>query len=276
MMTHAFKTEFKPLLTLAFAALCLLVPMTAMAQTDAGAIDETPAPDDRLTSVLYNPGTIVQLEGCQNFQTMITLAPDEHVENVGVGDSSAWQVMPNKRGNLLFVKAIAVKGYTNMTVVSDRRTYNFELRTASASYCSQGRIPYELRFIYPAEKPAAAATPAAAPDPNAFLPVPEKRNSAYTYSGAASLVPLRVFDDGTSTYMRWSAGISTPAVYALNADNSESLINYAMRGDYFVIEQVSRGFVLRRGDLKTTLYNDAYTIQALDAESPKPRGRGDK
>lgn len=230
--------------------------------------------DSRLQTIDYDPAAVVRLEGCVNFQTMISFAPDEHVENVGVGDSAAWQVMPNKRGNLLFVKAIAGSGYTNMTVVSDKRSYNFELRTASASECSRGRIAYELRFRYPpAPAKADAGAPAGPVDPNAFLPVPEKRNAAYTYSGDVTLVPIRVFDDGTSTYMKWAAGVSTPAVYALNPDNTESLVNYATRGDYFVIEQVARGFVLRRGELKTVLYNDTYVVQGLDTLSPKPRSK---
>ena len=105
------------------------------------------------------------------------------------------------------------------------------------------------------------------------LPVPEKRNTSYTFSGAVDLVPIRVFDDGTSTYMKWAIGASTPAVYALNSDNSESLINYATRGDYIVVEQVAKGFVLRRGELKAVLYNDSFVVQGLDAQSPKPRTR---
>ncbi len=103
--------------------------------------------------------------------------------------------------------------------------------------------------------------------------MPEKRNAAYTFSGAADLVPIRIFDDGISTYMKWAAGVSTPAVYALNSDNTESIVNYASRGDYFVVEQVAPGFVLRRGELKTVLYNDTYAVQGLDSLSPKPRGK---
>jgi type IV secretion system protein VirB9 len=240
----------------------------------AASFGQTYEPDSRLRTLDYDPAAVVRLEGCQNFQTMITLAPDEHVENVGVGDSAAWQVTPNKRGNLLFVKAIAPKGYTNMSVVSDKRSYSFELRTAPETDCSHGRIIYELRFRYPpAPNAGTPVNPASPPDPNAFLPVPEKRNAAYTFSGAADLVPIRIFDDGISTYMKWAAGVSTPAVYALNSDNTESIVNYASRGDYFVVEQVAPGFVLRRGELKTVLYNDTYAVQGLDSLSPKPRGK---
>ncbi len=250
------------------------LPFIMMAVLPASAMAQSYEPDSRLRTLDYDPAAVVRLEGCQNFQTMITLASDEHVENVGVGDSAAWQVTPNKRGNLIFVKAIAPKGYTNMTVVSDKRSYNFELRTAPASDCARGQLTYELRFRYPpAQSSGTPAAPASPVDPNAFLPVPEKRNAAYTFSGAADLVPIRVFDDGISTYMKWAVGVTAPAVYALNSDNTESIVNYASRGDYFVVEQVAPGFVLRRGELKTVLYNDTYAVQGLDSLSPKPRGK---
>jgi len=90
------------------------------------------------------------------------------------------------------------------------------------------------------------------------------------------LVPLRVFDDGASTYMRWAEGTETPAVYALGQDGTESIVNYANRDDYMVIEEVAKAFVLRRGKASVILYNDAYHVQGLDAQSPRPRGKGGK
>lgn len=239
--------------------------------------------DSRIVTLDYDEAAVVRLEGCVNFQTMVTFGAGEHIENVGLGDSSQWQVMPNKRADLLFVKPLSAKAYSNMTVVSDKHVYNFELRAAPEEACGHGRAIYELRFNYPPDPAAIAAAAAAAAaaktksavptDLNA-LPLPEKRNTAYTYNGNVLLVPLRVFDDGASTYMKWADGTETPAVYALGADGTESIINYANRGDYLVIEQVARAFVLRRGKDKATLYNDAYHVQGLDADSPKPRKGG--
>ena len=243
----------KPLILMSVLA---LLPATASAQTP---------PDARLRTLPYNPDAVTRLDGCRNFQTMISFAADEHIENVGLGDSSQWQVMPNKRGDLLFVKPLAADAFSNMTVVSDKRVYNFELRAAPEADCRKGHVVYDLRFSYPADKAAAAAAASNA------LPPPARRNAAYTYSGAADLAPLRVFDDGGSTFMRWADGVATPAIYALGADGSESLVNYAQRGDYLVVEQVARAFVLRRGELKTVLYNDDFRTQGLDAESPQPR-----
>ncbi len=254
-----------------FVTFLALLPAATMAQTSP-ATQSDPG-DSRLRAIAYQPAQVVRLEGCLNFQTMITLAPNEHVENVGLGDSSAWQVTPNKRGNLVFVKPLSAHGYSNMTVVTDKRSYNFELKTAPEADCAHGRVLYELRFSYTPDTPASTVNPSRPPDPNANLPVPEKRNAAYTYSGSVDLVPIRVFDDGTSTYMKWVANVTTPAIYALNSDNSESLVNYAIRGDYIVVEQIAKGFVLRRGEMKSVLYNDAYVVQGLDDQSPKPRAR---
>ena len=237
-----------------------------------------PDSDSRLSVIPYDAGEVYRLSGCVGFQTTIALADNEHVDNVSLGDSAAWQVAANKRGNLLFVKPTAEHAFTNMTVVTDKRSYNFELRNASESDCNHGRLTYQLRFRYPPDAPlgtTVAPSKPPAPDPNAFLPAVEKRNSAYSYTGATDLVPLRVFDDGLSTYFKWSADVQSPAVYAVNSDNSESIVNYASRGDYLVVEQVARAYVLRRGNLKATLYNDAYKQIGLDAQSPQPR-KGNK
>ena len=229
--------------------------------------------DARLRYVDYNAGEIYRLTGCMGFQTTVTLASNEHVDTVSIGDSSAWQVTANKRGDLMFLKPTATKAFTNLTVITDKRTYNFELRNASEADCNKGRVAYELRFRYPPEAPVGApvAGPKAPVDPNAFLPPIEKRNTAYSYTGSTELVPLRIFDDGLSTYFRWSASVPTPAVYALGSDNSENIVNYSARGDYLVVEQVARAYVLRRGNLRAILYNDAYKVEGLDAQSPRPR-----
>jgi len=229
--------------------------------------------ESRIRTVEYDEAAVVRLEACVNFQTMITFGAGEHIENIGLGDASQWQVAPNKRGDLLFLKPTAANAFSNMSVVTDQHRYNFELRTASAAACRRGEVVYDLRFTYrPEPVDLEALQNLAAPaDPESDLPVPEKRNRSYTYSGNKELVPLRVFDDGTSTWFLWAEGVAAPAVYAVTSGNSESLINYASHGDYMVADVVARAFTLRRGDQTAVLYNDAFIVPSLDALSPQPR-----
>ena len=81
--------------------------------------------DPHIQRVLYNPEQVVALHGAIGWQIMIEFNGDERIENVSIGDSLAWQVTPNKRARMLFLKPLLRKGATNMTVVTSLRRYAF-------------------------------------------------------------------------------------------------------------------------------------------------------
>ncbi len=223
-------------LLLASAALALAMPLQAA--------------DRRLVSRLYNADEVIQLDGQVGVQASIAFAEDEHIENVAVGDSSSWQITPNKRANLLFVKPLAARARTNMTVVTDRRTYFFDLIAAPAA-----RPVYLLRFTYPDEPKAAvqqAGAPALSEDEVRLAggekPVdPARLNFAWGKRGDAKLLPAQVYDDGTATYLNWSQGVSLPAILIRDEKGAEGPVNYAVRGDVIVIEGVPALIQLRAG-----------------------------
>jgi type IV secretion system protein VirB9 len=233
--------------------------------------------DGRIREVDYDDKQVVRLDGCFGFQTTIEFARGERIENVGIGDAAQWLVVPNKRADMLFVKPAYRVSHSNMTVSTDRRRYNFELSARDSAACKAGTVVYNLRFKYPAE-PAPPPEVAvglgelakAEPAPP-VEPPPEQRNAAYTFTGAKENIPVRVFDNGRATYFRWAEGTTTPAVYAIAADKTESLVSFSASGDYLVVPQVAPSFILRRGNAVAVLYNDAYQTPALDAASPQPR-----
>jgi type IV secretion system protein VirB9 len=230
--------------------------------------------DPRIQTVTYDPDTVIRLNGCFGYQTLIQFGPGEAVENVGIGDAAQWLVTPNKRGDLLFVKPAYRTTRGNMTVSTNRRTYAFELSAEASARCAQGDVVYTLRFAYPqdaVEAALAAETPALSAPIAPAEPSPAARNLAYTFSGARENVPVRVFDDGRSTWFRWSEGATTPAVYAVATDHTESAVAFTSQGDWLVAPVVAPTFVLRRGNAVATLFNDAYQTPALDAGSPQPR-----
>ena len=244
------------------------------------AADAAAAPrDSRIRELAYDENAVTKLKGCSGFQSMVEFGPDEHIENIAVGDAMGWQVTPNKRANLLFLKPAQLSGRSNMTVVTDRRRYNFELTARAGAACTRGQVVYDLRFRYPAEPPPvplATATPASEPAPaQDETPPPNLRNTAYSFTGASANVPQRAFDDGKSTYLRWADGVDAPAIYALAPDKTERLVNYAVKGDYVVLDQVGPAYVLRRGNAVAVLYNDAFQTPKLDMAAPQPRAAAD-
>ncbi|MFZ9395585.1 MAG: TrbG/VirB9 family P-type conjugative transfer protein [Erythrobacter sp.] len=220
------------------------------------------ADDPRLVERLYNPAEVVRIEGKPRVQATIMFGEDEVIENVAIGDSQAWQVTPNKRANLLFVKPLAPTATTNMTVVTSKRTYLFDLVASP-----RGRPVYVLSFTYPddpadaqaeaalaARQAASSEEMAAATDPFAVAD-PAALNFAWAMAGDAALHPARAYDDGRATFLAWPADRAVPAILVRNAEGVEGPVNYTVRGEAIVVQGVPREIVLRSGDNSAVLTN---------------------
>ena len=208
--------------------------------------------DNRIRSLAYNPNEIVRIVGKTGIQSTIEFATDERIENVAVGDSSKWQITPNRRASLLFVKPLAARSRTNMTVVTDRRTYMFDL-------VAGGTMPiYALKFSYPNEKPPEAAKPAqqaaAAPASVQATMTAEKLHFDWNKKGSGKLLPTRIFDDGQSVYLAWDKETPLPAILTQSEDRKEGPVNYRMSGEYIVISPIPANLVLRYGNRVATLW----------------------
>lgn len=232
----------------------------------AAAPDRATWVDPHIRNIAYDPDHLVTLRGQLGFQIMIEFAPDEHIENVSIGDALAWQVVPNKRANILFLKPLDANILTNMSVVTDQRRYIFDLdasRSKAAHSEHGGARTYVVRFLYPAAPVEATAAPTAPPPP-------VRSNTRYSYTGARSLLPTLVFDDGRFTYFKWSEQTPTPAIFALTGKGEESLVNYGVRQGYTIVEQIAPRFILRNGSETTTLINAAWRDPDPGPEAPPP------
>ncbi len=229
--------------------------------------------DARLATRLFNPDEVVRIDGRTGVQATIAFAEDEHIENVAIGDSTSWQVTPNKRANLLFVKPLAAKARTNMTVVTDRRTYFFDLVAAA-----QGLPVYVLRFTYPEEEKPDTSTQLAASaltleESQAASASQEERpvdpanlNFAWKMKGKSALLPSRIYDDGNATYLAWPAKTPIPAIQIRNESGAEGPVNFAVRGDVIVVEGTHDLIVLRSG-------KDSATLENLSPGNPETLAR---
>jgi type IV secretion system protein VirB9 len=225
------------------------------------------ADDPRMIRHQYTAGEVVRIEGRSNVQATIQFGEDELIENVAIGDSESWQVTPNKRANLLFIKPLGERAATNMTVVTDKHVYLFDLVASPAN-----RAPtYMLSFTYPKQAQpvrqadASAMRPvahpngveaAAAADPYAIID-PTQLNFAWVPSGDKNLLPTQVYDNGEATFLAWRDGTAVPAILVKNEEGAEGPINFAVRGNVIVIQGVPRQLILRSGHDMAKLDNKA-------------------
>lgn len=234
--------------------------------------------DDRLVHHAFNENEVVRIEGKAGVQATIAFGDGESIENVAVGDSQAWQITPNKRADLLFVKPLQDAARTNMTVVTNRHTYFFDLIASPRS-----RPLYLLRFTYkdgPRETPGAAKLnpdeqALASGDPAAVPVDPAILNFAWKRSGSDKLLPARVYDDGNATYLVWPEKAVVPAILVQNEKGEEGPVNYAVRGDTIVLADVPRKIILRSGKASAQLANIgpqpvARTNAAVAANTAEP------
>lgn len=239
------------------AAFALALATTTMATVPAV------ADDPRLIELEYNPAQVVRINGKARVQATIMFAEDEVIENVAIGDSQSWQVTPNKRANLLFVKPLADNAVTNLTVVTSQRTYLFDLVASP-----RNQPVYIMSFRYPeleaakaeaaeleARRLANASEMAAANDPFAVLD-PASLNFAWEKRGDPSLHPVRAYDDGRATFLSWPSDRAVPAILITDSEGTEGPVNFTVRGETIVVQAVPRQIVLRHGDESALLINN--------------------
>jgi type IV secretion system protein VirB9 len=240
----------------------LVAPAIALLLAAAPALGNDP----RIQTRVFDEAQVVPIQGRVKVQTTIKFAPDEAIENVAIGDSAAWQVQPNRAQSILFVKPLEPAARTNLTVVTNRRTYLFDLIASPRNaplYVLQFRYPdiekaeEEARLAAAAEAERGAANPvemAAATDRFAVVD-PTRLNFAWAGAGAGNLLPERAYDDGDAVFLAWPAGRAIPAILTLNAEGDEGPVNYTVRGDVVVVDGVPAQIILRSGNEVATLTN---------------------
>jgi type IV secretion system protein VirB9 len=254
--------------TITVALAALIASTHAFAQQAS-----TPQPgpgDPRIKEFLYDADEIVAIHGQLGYELTIEFDPNERIENVSVGDSLSWQVTPNRKATLLFLKPMAKANPTSMTVVTTGRIYSFLLTAFEGKGPTDPKQMMRLRFLYP-EPPPPPPAPVTVPPPP---PRPEDFNFDYSVSGQKQLQPIRVFDDGKSTYFQFDPKKDTPAVFVLGVDGKEEMAESRVSGAYTVADRISETFVLRYGRSTLKVRNNAWKNRppTLPAPLPQPGG----
>lgn len=264
--------------TSSLRAVALALLALGFSHAASAQIASVPSPgpgDPRIKEFLYDPDAIVEIRGQLGYELMIEFGEDERIENVSIGDSLAWQVTPNRKATLLFLKPMSDSRPTSMTVVTTERVYSFMLNAVEGVDPSDPQTMLRLRFLYP-EPPVPIVVAPPPPPPPPPEPRPEDFNFDYAISGAKGLYPVRVFDDGAVTYLQFDDRTAAPAVFVFGADGKEEMANTRIEGDYTIADFTAEKFVLRYGKAQAELRNRAWSKRPKPQLAPLPQpARGD-
>ena len=248
------------------AALAMILLSGAMAETTP----EPGAADPRVRVVTYSPKNVVRLNTFFGVSTHIKFSESEQIKDVAVGDDLAWKVIP--RGNNLFIKPTAKEGDTNITVITNRRTYHFVavvLTEKNQKAWANRELIYSLSFRYPDEEDAnsnararAEAEKARREDvKNRLARAPSRNghNMDYWVAGHQEVSPSGAYDDGRFTYLIFNNNSAMPAVYETDESGKESLVNtHVTSGNTIVINRLAERITLRKGDFVASVWNKSY------------------
>lgn len=228
--------------------------------------------DARVRVVDYNPADVIKLVTFYGVSTHVQFADGEAIKDVAIGDDQAWQVVP--RGNHLFIKPKATKADTNVTVVTDKRVYQFALFVEpkpikDATAWRDPNLVFSLSFRYPADVAAAAAAKAKATelqervaDMKGKLSDAKKRdeNRDYWVAGSPEISPTGARDDGRFIYLSFSNNRDMPAVYSVDAEGNEALVNTNVEGNEIVVQRLVRKLTLRKGNAVACVVNKSFDL----------------
>jgi type IV secretion system protein VirB9 len=234
-------------------ALAMVGASSAFGQGDTGGL----RPDRRIQYVTYDSDEVVTVEAVVGVVTHIVLEAGESYVTHAFGDGKAWDFAV--KGNHYFLKAVAANADSNLTVVTDRRSYHFGLRLATGA---DAPATFEVVFRYPdsdARKKREATRRRELDE--AFARRGERPNLAYTMSGDLDIAPLNAWDDGTFTYFKFAGNRDIPAIYVVDAEGAESIVNRHSTGpanDIVVVHKVAARWVFRLGTRALAVWNDVY------------------
>ncbi len=210
----------------------------------------------KFRSYIYNPNEVYRYVGHYTYQGFIEFGENEKIATISMGNQTLW--LFEILGNRLFLKPVGEdSSETNMTVITDKRVYHFELMAREAKGISDKNLIFVAKFFYPDDKEKNLVQfPKILPSDEPNMTNISAYNFNYQYVGESNIAPLRVFDNGTFTYFQFSKrNTEIPAIFTVDSEGFEGLVNLRVAGDYMIVERVAPQFSLRNGSDIVCIYN---------------------
>ena len=224
--------------------------------------------EKKFRSYIYNPNDVYRYVGHYTYQGFIEFEEGETIGTISMGNPSLW--LFETLGNRLFLKPVGEdNSETNMTVISSKRVYHFELMAKEAKGITDKDLIFVAKFVYPDEKDKnLVAFPKSLPSDEPDLRDLSIYNFNYQYTGEPTIAPIKIFDNGEFTYFQFAKkNAEIPAIFSVDSEGFESLINFRSAGNYIIVEKVAPQFTLRNGDEIVCAYNMNLYINGKEKQT---------
>ncbi len=225
-----------------------------------------PTPDAYINATLYydyEAGRLYEVQTSPHFLTAIMLRPGEKLMAKAAGDTVRWVLGETAQGSgpnqqvVVLIKPIRGGLKTNMVLTTDQRTYLIEAASREG-----GTYTSAVSWNYPQEQMAALAAARASEAQTVVAPALAIDQLHFGYrveplkGKPPRWQPLRVFDDGTKTYIQFPinmAATEAPPLFLVGPGEKAQLVNYRYLNGYYVVDRLIDVAELRIGEKPQTI-----------------------
>jgi len=228
-----------------------------------------PSTDNYLNAIQlypYTPGSLYQVYTSPKQVTDIALEKGEGLITVSAGDTDRWTVGdtvsgtgPNEQVHVI-VKPMAANLSTNAVITSTKRTYYLDLKSFADTYMAavSWRYPHDAIKKMREKKPKKPFFQKASFKTADLKLKPEDLKFDYLIKGDnPNWRPTRVFDDGKKVYIQFPKALAVseaPPLFVTDRKGKKSkLVNYRVKGEYYVVDRLFNAAELRLGEKDQTV-----------------------
>lgn len=199
-------------------------------------------------------GALYRLYTAPERVSEIALQPGETLISVAAGDTARWVIGDTTSGTgaarrtHVLVKPSAVGLRTNLVITTDRRVYHVQLESTQATAMAS------ISWTYPeGDLLALRGGQGSAYDQQVVGGISiDALNFGYRIEGDdPPWRPVRAFDDGTQVFIEFPASLAqgdAPPLFVRGEGGRPELVNYRLRGRYYVVDRLFTAAELRLGE----------------------------
>jgi type IV secretion system protein VirB9 len=203
----------------------------------------------------FAEGALYRLYAAPERVSDIALQPGEELIAVSAGDTVRWVIGDTVSGSgagkriHVLVKPFAAGLETNLVITTDRRAYHLALESTETTAMAA------LSWTYPRDELLALqARNARAEASSAIAGGVDLAALRFRYEITGDdppWRPLRAFDDGAKVYIEFPARLDqgeAPPLFVVGPSGGSELVNYRMRGHYYIVDRLFAAAELRLGE----------------------------
>lgn len=220
-------------------------------------------------------GALYRLFAAPQKVSDIALQPGETLIAISAGDTARWVVGDTTSGTggekqvHILAKPFSSGLKTNLVITTDRRSYHLELESTDHTYMAALSWTYPNDDLIAVRKQNDEVKAAAPIDAGLSL---SSLNFDYTISGDnPSWKPLRAFDDGRHVYIEFPATLDrgeAPPLFVMGEGGSTDLVNYRVRNNYYIVDQLFAVAELRLGKDEQQVVRIVHGTARLSSRTP--------